>query len=116
VPRSSLRAIVNEEEFDALRRFGEGLMQDSRPEVHAAGKAILLLAAEVERLQVELWHARLNVPSATDPEAAAKQKEAVKQEEAAADSALDRTLPEELRSVLSRVTKRFQPDRFFQRG
>ena len=110
MPRSSLRAIVNEEEFDALRRFGEGLMQDSRPEVHAAGKAILLLAAEVERLQVELWHARLNVPSVTDPEAAAKE------EEAAADSALDRTLPEELRSILSRVTKRFQPDRFFQRG
>jgi hypothetical protein len=98
---------VNEEEFDALRRFGDGLMQDSRPEVHAAGKAILLLAAEVERLQVELWHARLNVSDATGPE---------QESEEEPESALDRTLPEELRSLVSRVTKRLQPDRFFQRG
>ena len=101
---------MNEEEFDSLRRFGDGLMQDSRPEVHAAGKAILLLAAEVERLQVELWHARLDVSDAPGPETPSTEAEET------ADTALDRTLPEELPSLLSRVTKRLQPDRFFQRS
>jgi hypothetical protein len=52
---------VREEEFDTLRSWGDGLTRDPRPEVAAAGKAILLLASEVERLQIELWHARLGV-------------------------------------------------------
>ncbi len=101
---------MNEDEFDALRRWGDGLTQDSRPEVRAAGKAILLLAAEVERLQVELWHARLHV--SPDPSETTREEE----QSESAESALDRTLPEELRALLSRVTKRLQPDRFFQRG
>jgi hypothetical protein len=57
---------VNEDEFDSLRRWGDALDDDPRPEVRAAGKAILLLAAEVERLQLELWHARLGVSAETD--------------------------------------------------
>jgi hypothetical protein len=52
---------VREEEFDTLRSWGDGLTRDPRPEVAAAGKAILLLASEVERLQIELWHSRLGV-------------------------------------------------------
>jgi hypothetical protein len=41
-----------------LRRWGEGLTHDEREEVRAAGRAILLLAEEVEQLHVDLWHAR----------------------------------------------------------
>lgn len=101
---------MTEEEFDALKRFGEGLMQDARPEVHAAGKAILLLAAEVEKLQVELWHARLNVAPAPAEEAPAEEAED------ASEAPAERTLPEELRSLVSRVARRLQPERFFQRS
>jgi hypothetical protein len=55
---------VNEDEFDSLRRWGEALVDDPRDEVRAAGKAILLLAAEIERLQLALWHARLGIQTA----------------------------------------------------
>ena len=41
-----------------LRHWGEGLTHDEREEVRAAGRAILLLADEVEQLHVDLWHAR----------------------------------------------------------
>jgi len=41
-----------------LRHWGEGLTHDDREEVRAAGRAILLLADEVEQLHVDLWHAR----------------------------------------------------------
>lgn len=58
---------MNEDEFDSLRRWGEALVDDPRDEVRAAGKAILLLAAEIERLQLELWHARLGIPTAGAP-------------------------------------------------
>ena len=48
---------MNEDEFAALRAWGEGLRSDEREEVRAAGRAIVMLADEVERLQVALWHA-----------------------------------------------------------
>lgn len=47
---------MDEEQFVALREWGEGLILDQRAEVRAAGKAILLLCAEVERLQIALWN------------------------------------------------------------
>ena len=40
-----------------LLRWGEGLRRDPREEVAAAGRAILMLVEEVERLHVELWNA-----------------------------------------------------------
>jgi hypothetical protein len=62
---------MDEEQFAALREWGEGLILDDRAEVRAAGKAILLLCAEVERLEIALWNARhppveLETPSAED--------------------------------------------------
>ncbi len=48
---------MNEDEFAALRAWGEGLRWDEREEVRAAGRAIVMLADEVERLQIALWHA-----------------------------------------------------------
>jgi hypothetical protein len=49
---------MDEEQFAALRAWGEGLILDERAEVRAAGKAILLLCAEVERLEIALWNSR----------------------------------------------------------
>ncbi len=57
---------MNEDEFAALRAWGEGLRSDARDELRAAGKAILLLADEVERLQIALWHARRADPDVWD--------------------------------------------------
>ena len=52
-----------------LRRWGEGLTHDEREEVRAAGRAILLLAEEVEHLHVDLWHARDGAsPALEEPE------------------------------------------------
>jgi len=49
---------LDEERIDVLRRWGEGLSTDSREEVRAAGRAILILIDEVEQLHVDLWNER----------------------------------------------------------
>jgi hypothetical protein len=49
---------LDEEKLEMLRSWGEGLALDPRDEVRAAGKAILMLVEEIERLHVDLWHAR----------------------------------------------------------
>ena len=41
-----------------LRRWGEGLGDDPREELRAAGRAIQLLIEEIEHLHVDLWSAR----------------------------------------------------------
>lgn len=48
----------DEEKLDVLRHWGRGLSDDPRDEVRAAGRAITMLIEEIERLYVELWHAR----------------------------------------------------------
>jgi hypothetical protein len=55
VPGSELDA----EKLAILRRWGTGLQTDGREEVSAAGKAILLLIEEIERLHVLVWDRRL---------------------------------------------------------
>src|ERR1700722_17852069 len=52
---------LDEAKIETLRTWGEGLRSDSRDEVRAAGRAITLLVEEIERLNIDLWHAR------TDP-------------------------------------------------
>lgn len=47
------------DELDQLRRWGSGLQNDSREEVAAAGRAIVLLIEEIERLHVLAWDRRL---------------------------------------------------------
>jgi hypothetical protein len=49
---------LDEQKLAMLRRWGDGLSRDDREEVRAAGRAILMLSDEIERLHVELWHAR----------------------------------------------------------
>jgi hypothetical protein len=50
---------LDAEKLDVLRRWGAGLQGDGREEVAAAGRAILLLIEEIERLHVLLWDKKL---------------------------------------------------------
>lgn len=48
---------LDEEKLEMLRTWGEGLLNDGRDELRAAGRAIMILVEEIELLHVELWHA-----------------------------------------------------------
>ena len=49
---------LDEERLEMLRSWGTGLSTSSRDELRAAGRAILMLVEEVDRLQVDVWNAR----------------------------------------------------------
>ena len=51
-------ALVNRREFEEVRRWGEALRRDEREDMRAAGEAIRLLCAEIERIGRELSAAR----------------------------------------------------------
>ena len=50
---------VDAEKLEILRRWGSGLQTDARAELAAAGRAIMLLIEEIERLHVLLWDKEL---------------------------------------------------------
>ncbi len=62
---------LDEERLELLRQWGVGLSSATRDELRAAGRAILLLIEEIERLQVDVWNARVGdvSPSETELEA-----------------------------------------------
>jgi hypothetical protein len=73
---------LDEAKVETLRAWGEGLRDDSREEVRAAGRAITMLVEEIERLNIDLWHARTDrladpVPQAAGHEVAAPLAEPV---------------------------------------
>jgi hypothetical protein len=49
---------LDEEKLEMLGTWGEGLLNDGRDELRAAGRAILMLVEEIELLHVDLWHSR----------------------------------------------------------
>jgi hypothetical protein len=49
---------LGENQIEILRKWGAGLATDTRAELRAAGKAIMMLVEEIERLQVEAQGAR----------------------------------------------------------
>jgi hypothetical protein len=57
---------LDEERLEMLRSWGAGLSASGRDELRAAGKAILMLIDEVERLQVDVWNARAALNQATE--------------------------------------------------
>jgi hypothetical protein len=59
--------VLDEEKLELLHRWGEGLRRDGREEVAAAGRAILMLIEEVERLHVDLWNATRLFPQEQQP-------------------------------------------------
>ncbi len=48
---------LDEERLEVLRAWGTGLATDTRAELRAAGKAIMILIDEIDRLQVEVRQA-----------------------------------------------------------
>jgi hypothetical protein len=59
---------LDEQKVETLRSWGEGLQTDPREEVRAAGRAITMLVEEIERLNIDLWHARTDTrESPVDP-------------------------------------------------
>jgi hypothetical protein len=57
---------LDEVKVETLRVWGEGLQSDARDEVRAAGRAITMLVEEVERLNIDLWHARADARDARE--------------------------------------------------
>jgi hypothetical protein len=49
---------LDEERLEVLRAWGTGLAIDTRAELRAAGKAIMILIDEIDRLRVEVKQAR----------------------------------------------------------
>src|SRR3954469_4385041 len=66
---SSVAQRLDEVKVETLRAWGEGLRDDQREEVRAAGRAITLLVEEIERLNIDLWHARTDRRSETGHQA-----------------------------------------------
>jgi hypothetical protein len=49
---------LDAEKLEVLRGWGDGLSGDEREEVRSAGRAIVLLIDEIDRLHIDLWHLR----------------------------------------------------------
>jgi hypothetical protein len=49
---------LDEERLEILRTWGAGLSASGRDELRAAGKAIVMLIEEIDRLQADVWMAR----------------------------------------------------------
>jgi hypothetical protein len=73
LPRVAER--LDEERLEILRTWGAGLSASGRDELRAAGKAIVMLIDEIDRLQADVWmageaavqRARLEAPVAEQP-------------------------------------------------
>jgi hypothetical protein len=55
---------LDEERLETLREWGTGLSSNARDELRAAGKAILMLVDEIDRLEADLWNARAEAKQA----------------------------------------------------
>lgn len=65
---------LDEERIEILRGWGAGLAaSDGREELRAAGKAIIVLIEEIDRLQVDLWNAHVDHRAPFEPAAASSQ-------------------------------------------
>jgi hypothetical protein len=66
-PKADGGSALDAEKLEVLSHWGTGLQTDARAEVAAAGRAILLLIDEIERLHVLLWGQRLAADEASEP-------------------------------------------------
>ncbi|HJQ49188.1 MAG TPA: hypothetical protein VJ838_01590 [Gaiellaceae bacterium] len=88
---------LDEEKLEALRTWGERLRQTGGEEYAAVGRAILMLVEEIDRLHIELWHARMQ---SNEEEPAAAIAESAEGEEPVVSS---------LQTRLQRVLRRNVP-------
>jgi hypothetical protein len=68
---------LDEERLEILRTWGAGLETSARDELRAAGKAILMLVDEIDRLEADLWNARAGAKQAIAAAAEAAARQAV---------------------------------------
>ena len=61
------RMRLDEEKLEALRSWGERLREAGNEESAAVGRAILMLVEEIDRLHIELWHARMQPKGEEEP-------------------------------------------------
>jgi hypothetical protein len=88
---------LDEERLEILRTWGTGLGGDGREELRAAGKAIVMLVDEIERLHVERWHARAaSVADGDGPDEAVERPV-----EAVSSQALASSLRDRIRDAIS---------------
>jgi len=71
---------LDEERLETLRTWGAGLSTSARDELRAAGKAILMLVDEIDRLEADLWNARAATKQAEASAEATRQAEAARAE------------------------------------
>jgi hypothetical protein len=91
---SSFQRRLDEEKVETLRAWGDGLRSDPRDEVRAAGRAITMLVEEIERLNIDLWHARAAARDAPTEAGEAPTAAAAREASAApAEEAPRRALP-----------------------
>ena len=90
---------LDEERLEALRSWGEKLAASSSEEHAAIGRAILMLTAEIDRLHIDLWHARM-APSEGEPS---------ESEPVTADSDEEEPVAAKLHKRLQRVLRRSGP-------
>lgn len=113
---------LDDEKLETLRRWGAGLGADGRDELRAAGKAILILIEEIERLQVDVWHTRdeareqLSAPrgrgqAAEPPAVRAGRAETPALEGVAGEFLVGRAPADGLEPTLSRRLRRLLPPR-----
>lgn len=84
---------LDEAKIEQLRAWGSGLSADGGYELRAAGKAILLLIEEIERLHIDVWNAKAT-------------QEQDRPDRADGDDQLEASMDRTLRSTLSRIRSR----------
>ena len=94
----SITERLDEEKIGILRSWGAGLSADEREEVRAAGKAIVLLIDEIERLHVDVWNARAGAVDSSSP----SDHETPSEPE---DDELERTLRTRLSTLVPRLRR-----------
>ena len=90
---------LDDEKLETLRSWGTGLAADGRDELRAAGKAIVILVEEIERLQVDVWHPR-DAPVDQGPAAPDVAPPAERRQRDEESDSLDSTLRGRVRRLL----------------
>ncbi len=93
---------LDEEKLETLRSWGAGLSADGRDELRAAGKAILILVEEIDRLQVDLWRSHDGAAPVVGGERQDGSVEAVAEDSPSSDE-LDARLDSTLRGRVGRL-------------
>ena len=93
---------MDEDEFEAIRRWGESLQQSDREQFGAAGKAIVLLTAEIDRLERELWNVK-TLAADQSPGAETEDDFALEEDK---EAGVDTTLRKRLRNAVGSLYTR----------